>query len=151
MTAWNRFWLYSQFGMIVVTVLSAVGGIILINSAGQLENSIAVSVNSYFLLPGITLSLIANQVLLLTRKPRIVSTAERWLLGLEYAVIVLLVAGSLSWIMTYFEIAAAICLVPLAIVLLVLIVSGNSGKQKPANTEVPVATFAPPAAGDRIA
>jgi len=151
MTAWNRFWLYSQFGMIAVTVLSAVGGIVLLNSAGQLDNSIAVSVNSYFLLPGITLSLIANQVLLLTRKPRIVSTAERWLLGLEYGVIVLLVAGSLSWIMTYFEIAAAICLVPLAIVLLVLIVSGNSGRQKLANTEAPVATFAPPAAGDRIA
>ena len=42
-------------------------------------------------------------------------------------------------------------LVPLAIVLLVLIVSGNSGRQKLANTEAPVATFAPPAAGDRIA
>ena len=152
MGGWNRFWLYSQAGMIVVAAACAVVGIVLLQSARvQMENSIAVSVNSYFLLPGIAISLVANQILLLTRRPRVVSTAERFLLGMEYAVILLLVASSPFGLLTYFEIVLAIGLVPLAVLLLLLFVSGNSGWQKVGSVDEPVAVFAPPSPGERIA
>jgi len=151
MGGWNRFWLYSQAGMIVVAAVSSALGIVALQSPAQMENSIAVSVNSYFLLPGIAISLVANQILLLTRKPRVVSVAERFLLGMEYAVILLLVASSPFGLLTYFEIVLAIGLVPLAVLLLLLIVSGNSGWQKVGSVDEPVAVFAPPSPGERIA
>jgi hypothetical protein len=151
MGGWNRFWLYSQAGMIVVAAVSSALGIVALQSPAQMENSIAVSVNSYFLLPGIAISLIANQILLLTRKPRVVSTAERFLLGMEYAVILLLVVSSPFGLLIYFEIVLAISLVPLAVILLILIISGNSGWQKLGPVDGSVAVSAPPTPGDRIA
>jgi hypothetical protein len=152
MGGWNRFWLYSQAGMIVVATLCAVVGIVLLQGAGvQMENPVAVATNSYFLLPGIVLSLLANQIVLLARKPRVVSTAERILLGMEYAVILLLVACSTFGILFLMEIVLAICLVPLAVVMLVLIASGNSAHRRLAPADAPVVGYPPPTPGDRIA
>ena len=150
MTASNRFWLYSQAGMAVITGLFAVIGILLVQLGDDIGNDLAVRINSYFLLPGMVVSLIVNHVVLLKRaQPRIVTTPERVALAVEYAMIVLLVVCSLSGALVLLGIVLALGLVPIAIVLLVLITSRNRGP-KGGQSGAPATGFAPPSPGDRI-
>ena len=97
MTASDRLWLWSQP---VIAVLAAAAGI----AAWVLQLSGDVSVlptlqslvTGSFVLPGLALSLLINHATVMLRRPPRLTIGERLLLVVEYAVVLAIVAMSLS-------------------------------------------------------
>ncbi len=97
MTASDRLWLWSQP---VVAVLAAAAGI----AAWVLQLSGEVSalptlqslITGSFVLPGLALSLMINHSTVMLRRPPRLTIGERLLLVIEYAVVVAILAISLS-------------------------------------------------------
>ncbi|MGV8884252.1 MAG: hypothetical protein ACOH1T_01510 [Microbacteriaceae bacterium] len=127
MTIANRFWLWSQTLMIVVVVAASVVGLMLPSQGDEPWGStLAVSINSFFYLPGIAISLAINQSILLFRKPQVVTIAERVLLSIEFLIIIGLIAvsGFDGWALA--AIALALSLVPAGVTVLVMVIVGNA-------------------------
>lgn len=92
-----KFWYWSQpaVAILLLALISyTVVNFVAFYSTGLF--SIQFAINGLFFFPGLLLSLGLNQWLLSRRTPRAVTTPERWLLGFEYGLVVVLVATSFA-------------------------------------------------------
>ncbi len=97
MTASDRLWLWSQP---VVAVLAAVAGVLawVLQLSGDVSAlpTLQSLVTGSFVLPGLALSLMINHATVMWRRPPRLTIGEKLLLVIEYAVVVAILAISLS-------------------------------------------------------
>lgn len=97
MTAADRLWLWSQ-PVIAVLAAAAGAGAWFLQLSGQVSTlpTLQALVTGSFVLPGLALSLLINHATVMQRHPPRLTIGERLLLVIEYAVVVAILAISLS-------------------------------------------------------
>lgn len=90
-----KYWYWSQPMVAAALALVSIYTVVclfLFDAAGL--PSFQFMINGTFVFPGLVLSFGVNQLLLARRAPRSVTRLERWLLGVEYALIAVLILTS---------------------------------------------------------
>ncbi len=97
MTAADRLWLWSQ-PVIAVLAGAAGAGAWVLQLTGQVSAlpTLQALITGSFVLPGLALSLLINHATVMMRRPPRLTIGERLLLIIEYAVVVAILAISLS-------------------------------------------------------
>ena len=122
----DKLWLWSQAGVFVIVALAVAIGLWLTTGENHIENEFTVSINASFLGPGLLLSLAINQVVLLLRRPRVTTTADRVVLSIEYFLIAALILCNFSIEATLLAGGFSVLLVLSGLASLIVIIVGNS-------------------------
>jgi hypothetical protein len=135
-TVRDRGWVWAQFAVAaVLAALSLVGILgVAVFDAAELAFSFAGAIHAFAVFPGLVLSLVVNALLMRAHRERGLSLTEKWLLGVEFA----LIAGLLVlhfWSHSGDAFGLAIITWPVviivAIVIAILAAVRNSGRPTP--------------------
>ena len=122
----DKLWLWSQAGVFVIVAIAVAIGLWLTTGENHIENEFTVSINASFFGPGLLLSLAINQVVLLLRRPRVTTTADRVVLSIEYFLIAALILCNFSIEATLLAGGFSVLLVLSGLASLIVIIVGNS-------------------------
>ena len=122
----DKVWLWSQAGVIVIVAIAVGIGLWLTTGDNHIDNEFTVSINASFFGPGLLLSLAVNQVVLLLRRPRLTTTADRVVLSIEYFLIAGLILCNFSIKATLLAGGFSVLLVLSGLASLIVILVGNS-------------------------
>ena len=122
----DRIWLWSQAGVFVIVAIAVGIGLWLTTGENHIDNEFTVSINASFFGPGLLLSLAVNQVVLLLRRPRVTTTADRVVLSIEYFLIAGLILCNFSIEATLLAGGFSVLLVLSGLASLIVILVGNS-------------------------
>jgi hypothetical protein len=118
----DRGWVWAQFAVaVVLAALSLIGilGVVVFDAA-ELAFSFAGAIHAFAVFPGLVLSLVLNALIMRAHRELGVSLTEKWLLGVEFA----LIAGLLVlhfWSHSGDALGLAIITWPVLIVLAIVI------------------------------
>ena len=122
----DRVWLWSQAAVFVIVAIAVGVGLWLTTGDNHIDNEFTVSINASFFGPGLLLSLAVNQVVLLLRRPRVTTTADRVALSIEYFVIAGLILCNFSIEATLLAGGFSVLVVLAGLASLIVILVGNS-------------------------
>jgi hypothetical protein len=93
-TVRDRGWVWAQFavagGLAVLSLLGILG--VAVFDAAELAFSFTGAIHAFAVFPGLVLSLVVNALLMRAHRERGLSLAEKWLLGVEFALVAWLLA-----------------------------------------------------------
>jgi hypothetical protein len=144
----DRGWVWAQFAVaVVLAALSLIGilGVVVFDAA-ELAFSFAGAIHAFAVFPGLVLSLVLNALIMRAHRELGVSLTEKWLLGVEFA----LIAGLLVlhfWSHSGDALGLAIVTWPVLIVLAIVIaiVAAVRNASRTSAAAVAVAPPVPPA------
>jgi hypothetical protein len=135
-TVRDRGWVWAQFALAaVLAALSLVGILgVAVFDAAELAFSFAGAIHAFAVFPGLVLSLVVNALLMRAHRERGLSLTEKWLLGVEFALIAALLVLHF-WSHSGDAFGLAIITWPVviivAIVIAILAAMRNSGRPTP--------------------
>ena len=143
----DRGWVVAQFvvaGALLVLSLVGILGVAVFDAA-ELAFSFAGAIQAFAVFPGLVLSLVVNALIMWRHRERGLSLAEKWLLGVEFAIIVVLVVVHF-WSHSGDALGLAILVWPVLIILAIVIaIVAAVRNASPAPTEPP-----PPVPGTNV-
>lgn len=135
----DRGWVVAQFvvaGALLVLSLVGILGVAVFDAA-ELAFSFAGAIQAFAVFPGLVLSLVVNALIMWRHRERGVSLTEKWLLGVEFAIIVVLVVVHF-WSHSGDALGLAILVWPVLIILAIVIaIVAAVRNASPAPTEPP--------------
>lgn len=148
----DRGWIWAQFavaaGLLVLSVIGILG--VAVFDTAELAFSFAGAIHAFAVFPGLVLSLVVNALLMRAHRERGLSLAEKWMLGVEFALIATLLVLHF-WSHSGDALGLAILIWPVLIILAIVlaIVAGVRNTNRPGTAAppppVPEVAEAPPA------
>ena len=146
----GRGWVVAQFVVAAVLLALSVVGIlgVTVLDAAELTFSFAGAIHALAVFPGLVLSLVVNALLMRVHRERGLSLTEKWLLGVEFALIAALLVLHF-WTESGDALGLAIITWPVVIILAIVlaIVAAVRNASRPPSAEAPPAPPAPPGVG----